>query len=98
MTWAQVMCLCLVCFGLGVVVQFWAANRYVRSLRTHVRLLKGQAHAAERLILTAEDMAEQWRHVAQLNGAREEEERHRREVAERRLSLVRDNMHRERES
>jgi hypothetical protein len=86
----------------GVIVGVALANnawrRYSSSLREYVRLLKAQARASERFVETAEDMAEQWKKVAFRAQAEVEAERHQREVAERRLTLYRDNMHREHDS
>lgn len=84
--------------SLGQQVARFAFRKYLRATRDHVKLLKEQVRAIRSYADASAETAKQWKVVADLAQAEARSQRHEREVAERRLTLVRDNMHKEREA
>lgn len=86
-------------FGISAGLQAarFFCDRYMRSVHKHVEVLKHQVEATRAYADASAESSKRWKTVADLAQAEARTQRHEREVAERRLTLVRDNMHRERE-
>lgn len=82
--------------GVGLASLAW--RKHTRSLREHVGLLKGQATATKEWAEASSETSARWKAVADVAQSEATTQRHEREVAERRLTILRDNMHREREA